>query len=123
MLGGIERGDIWRFTLRNISRVSFPAARFAPRSSLFRGSIAASSRRENQMVSGLSAEQIETYERDGFAHPIRIMSTDEARQVRAGFEELETLLGRRVEYAAMTHLFFRWALELSTQSGKTDASS
>jgi non-haem Fe2+, alpha-ketoglutarate-dependent halogenase len=67
------------------------------------------------MASNLSRDQIETYERDGFVHPLRIMSTDEARKVRAGFEELETLLGRRVEYAAMTHLFFRWAFDLSMQ--------
>jgi non-heme Fe2+,alpha-ketoglutarate-dependent halogenase len=67
------------------------------------------------MASILSREQIGRYERDGFVHPIRIMSTDEARQFRAGFEELETLLGRRIEYAAMTHLFFRWAFDLSTQ--------
>ena len=60
-------------------------------------------------------EQIEKYEQDGFVHPIRIMSTDEARQFRAGFEKLETLLGRKLEYAAMTHLFFRWAFDLSTQ--------
>ncbi len=67
------------------------------------------------MASGLSRDQIGRYERDGFVHPIRIMSTAEARQFRAGFEKLETLLERRVEYAAMTHLFFRWAFDLSTQ--------
>jgi len=76
---------------------------------------------ENQMVSSLSREQIERYERDGFVHPIRIMSTGEAQKFRAGFEELETLLGRRVEYAAMTHLFFRWAFDLSTQPGILNA--
>jgi non-heme Fe2+,alpha-ketoglutarate-dependent halogenase len=70
---------------------------------------------ENQMASSLSADQIETYERNGFVHPLRIMSTDEAQRVRAGFERLEKLLGRKLEYAAMTHLFFRWAFDLSTQ--------
>src|SRR5438067_8247474 len=94
----IQPGDTWRFTLRNIFRVSFPGARFALQSSPFPGSIVALSRREVQMTSILSRDQIETYERDGFVHPIRIMSTDEARQMRAGFEELETLIGRRVEY-------------------------
>jgi non-heme Fe2+,alpha-ketoglutarate-dependent halogenase len=76
---------------------------------------------ESEMDSSLSTEQIRKYDRDGFLHPIRIMSPAEARQVRAGFEELETLLGRRVEYAAMTHLFFRWAFDLSMQSGILNA--
>ncbi len=67
------------------------------------------------MASGLSRDQIETYERDGFVHPLRVMSTAEVRQVRTEFEKLETLLGCPVEYAAMTHLFFRWAFDLSTQ--------
>ena len=69
------------------------------------------------MASILSRDQIERYERDGFVHPIRVMSADEVRKARAGFEELETLLGRRLEYAAMTHLFFRWAFDLSMQPG------
>src|SRR5712691_646367 len=69
---------------------------------------------ETQMASGLSRAQIETYERDGFVHPLRIMSTDEARRFRDGFEEFEALLGRKLEYAAMTHLFFRWAFELAS---------
>jgi non-heme Fe2+,alpha-ketoglutarate-dependent halogenase len=73
------------------------------------------------MNSSLSTEQIRKYDRDGFLHPIRIMSPAEARQMRAGFEELESLLGRRVEYAAMTHLFFRWAFDLSMQSGILNA--
>ncbi|HVS83307.1 MAG TPA: phytanoyl-CoA dioxygenase family protein [Pyrinomonadaceae bacterium] len=67
------------------------------------------------MDSSLSAEQIKKYERDGFVHPLRIMSADEARKFRAGFEEFEALLGRKLEYAAMTHLFFRWAFDLSSQ--------
>lgn len=67
------------------------------------------------MASSLPAEHIKKYEQDGFVHPIRIMSAAEAQKFRAGFEQLETLLGRRVEYAAMTHLFFRWAFDLSTE--------
>lgn len=66
------------------------------------------------MVSSLSRDQIEKYERDGFVHPVRIMSADEAWRFREGFEKLETLQGRKLEYAAMTHLFFRWAFDLST---------
>ena len=69
---------------------------------------------ENQMASSLSRAQIETYERDGFVHPLRIMSTDEAQKFRAEFEKFEALLGRKLEYAAMTHLFFRWAFELAS---------
>ncbi|SRR5712691_6637453 len=66
------------------------------------------------MDSSLSAEQIKKYEQDGLVHPIRVMSADEARKFRAGFEKVETLLARRVEYAAMTHLFFRWAFDLAS---------
>ena len=73
------------------------------------------------MASLLSRAQIESYERDGFVHPIRVMSAVEVRKARAGFEELEILLGRRLEYAAMTHLFFRWAFDLSMQSGILNA--
>src|SRR6267142_112263 len=73
------------------------------------------------MASILSRAQIERYERDGFVHPIRVMSSDEVCKARAGFEELEGLLGRRLEYAAMTHLFFRWAFDLSTQPGVLNA--
>ena len=73
------------------------------------------------MASLLSRAQIESYERDGFVHPLRVMSAVEVRKARAGFEELETLLGRRLEYAAMTHLFFRWAFDLSMQSGILNA--
>jgi non-heme Fe2+,alpha-ketoglutarate-dependent halogenase len=69
---------------------------------------------ENQMASSLSRAQIETYERDGFVHPLRIMSTDEAQKFRAEFEKFEALLGRKLEYAAMTHLFFRWAFDLAS---------
>ena len=43
------------------------------------------------MASGLSRDQIERYDHDGFVHPIRVMSAAEARKARAGFEELEIL--------------------------------
>jgi non-heme Fe2+,alpha-ketoglutarate-dependent halogenase len=62
----------------------------------------------------LSPEQIRRYERDGIAYPIRIMSASEAQRFRAGFEELETHLSRELKYVAMTHLYFRWAFDLST---------
>lgn len=62
----------------------------------------------------LSPEQIHRFERDGIAYPIPVMSVSEAQRFRAGFEELETHLGRQLNYVAMTHLYFPWAFGLST---------
>lgn len=62
----------------------------------------------------LSPEQLCQYERDGIAHPIRVMSAAEAHRFRLGFEELEFHLSNKVGYAAMTHLYFRWAFDLAT---------
>jgi ectoine hydroxylase-related dioxygenase (phytanoyl-CoA dioxygenase family) len=76
---------------------------------------------ENKMAGTLSEDQIETYRRDGFLHPLRVMSAADARRFRAGFEEFEALCGRKLEYAAMTHLFFRWAFDLSTQESILNA--
>lgn len=69
----------------------------------------------------LSPEQIRQYERDGIAYPIRVMSVGEAQRFRAGFEELEAHLGRELKYVAMTHLYFRWAFNLSTHSNILNA--
>lgn len=66
------------------------------------------------MHSSLSPEQVRQYERDGIAYPIRVMSPGEAQSFRVGFEELETHLRRKLEYVAMTHLYFRWAFDLAT---------
>lgn len=66
------------------------------------------------MHNSLSPEQTRQYERDGIAYPLRVMSTGEAHRFRAGFEELETCLSGKLEYAAMTHLYFRWAFDLAT---------
>ena len=62
----------------------------------------------------LSSEQVGQYERDGIAHPIRVMSAGEAQRFRSGFEKLEFYLNRKLRYVAMTHLYFRWAFDLAT---------
>jgi hypothetical protein len=61
-----------------------------------------------------SAAQVRQYERDGIAYPLSVMSLDEAQRFRSAFEELEVYLDRKLEYVAMTHLYFRWAFELAT---------
>jgi non-haem Fe2+, alpha-ketoglutarate-dependent halogenase len=73
------------------------------------------------MNNSLSTEQARQYERDGIAYPVRVMSADQAQWFRAGFEEMETCLGSKVEYAAMTHLYFRWAFKLATWPKILDA--
>lgn len=62
----------------------------------------------------LSAQQISQYEGDGIAHPIGVMSAGAAQRFRSAFEELEVYLKRKLDYVAMTHLYFRWAFELAT---------
>lgn len=62
----------------------------------------------------LSTEQVRQYERDGIAHPIRVMSAAEAQRFRSGFEKLESYLSHKLRYVAMTHLYLRWAFDLAT---------
>src|SRR6267143_366760 len=103
---------IWLFTRRDICRQSFPGERFWSPLTLFRGSIAASlvMARSNNF----SAAQVRQYGRDGIAYPLSVMSLGEAQRFRSAFEELEVYLDRRLEYVAMTHLYFRWAFEFAT---------
>jgi ectoine hydroxylase-related dioxygenase (phytanoyl-CoA dioxygenase family) len=65
------------------------------------------------VVANFSSEHVRKYARDGIAYPIPVMSAGEALRFRTSFEHFEACMGRRLGYAAMTHLFFRWAFELS----------
>jgi ectoine hydroxylase-related dioxygenase (phytanoyl-CoA dioxygenase family) len=66
------------------------------------------------MGTNLSPEHVRQYARDGIAYPIPVMSAGEALRFRTSFEHFETCMGRRLGYAAMTHLFFRWAFDLAS---------
>jgi non-heme Fe2+,alpha-ketoglutarate-dependent halogenase len=66
------------------------------------------------MGANLSPEHVRQYARDGIAYPIPVMSAGEAQRFRTSFEQLEAGMGRKLGYAAMTHLFFRWAFDLAS---------
>jgi non-haem Fe2+, alpha-ketoglutarate-dependent halogenase len=70
---------------------------------------------------GLRESQIQDYEHDGIVYPIEVLSALRARRYRAEFEKFETVLGRPFRYAAMLHLYFRWAFELATEAKILDA--
>ena len=72
------------------------------------------------MVASLSSEHVRQYSRDGIAYPIPVMSADEALRFRTSFEHLEACMDRRLGYAAMTHLFFRWSFDLACRTSILD---
>jgi non-haem Fe2+, alpha-ketoglutarate-dependent halogenase len=72
------------------------------------------------MVASLSSEHVCQYARDGIAYPIPVMSAGEALRFRNSFERFEAGMGRRLGYAAMTHLFFRWAFDLACRPSILD---
>jgi non-haem Fe2+, alpha-ketoglutarate-dependent halogenase len=78
-------------------------------------SIAASLEMESKTESILSEEQLARYERDGFLFPIKVLAPLEVSKYRSGFEELESHFGGKLEYAALTHLYFSWAYDLATR--------
>jgi non-haem Fe2+, alpha-ketoglutarate-dependent halogenase len=69
----------------------------------------------------LSEEQARRYERDGILFPIRVLAPDEVSKFRSGFEEMESYFGGKLEYAALTHLYFQWAYDLATTPRVVDA--
>jgi hypothetical protein len=73
------------------------------------------------MGANLSSEHVRQYARDGIAYPIPVLSTEEALRFRTSFDRFEACMGRRLGYAAMTHLFFRWAFDLARWSSILDA--
>jgi|SRR5262245_2336984 len=75
------------------------------------------------MTKVLSEADQHTFERDGFAFPISVLSPPEAERFRAACDELEAQLGgkpRTIEVRQM-HLHFRWAYELATHPRILDA--
>ncbi|HEX8185918.1 MAG TPA: phytanoyl-CoA dioxygenase family protein [Blastocatellia bacterium] len=68
----------------------------------------------------LSEEQARRYERDGVLFPIPVLAPEEVSKFRSGFEELESHFGGKLEYAALTHLYFTWAYDLATRRAVVD---
>jgi len=70
---------------------------------------------------GLSAEQIERYERDGVAFPVPVLATAEVARFRACWEELKGRLGGPQRSFGLPFLCFRWAYDLATHPAVLDA--
>jgi hypothetical protein len=71
----------------------------------------------------LTDGQKRAYDRDGFVHPVQVLSSAEAHYFRAACDDLETNLGgkpRTIDVRQM-HLHFRWAWELATHPRILDA--
>ena len=66
------------------------------------------------MAKVLSNAQIEQYRRDGFVHPVRVMSVEKALEVRARLEDFEHKSGASLkgDLRHKTHLLFPWLSEL-----------
>ncbi|MDB6128539.1 MAG: phytanoyl-CoA dioxygenase [Verrucomicrobia bacterium] len=62
----------------------------------------------------LTADQVEQYRRDGYVHPIRLMSEDEATALRERLESFEKSTGGPLKGSLRhkTHLLFGWLADL-----------
>jgi non-haem Fe2+, alpha-ketoglutarate-dependent halogenase len=69
----------------------------------------------------LSEDEADRYERDGILFPIRVLAPGDVSKFRSGFEEMESYFGGKLEYAALTHLYFPWAYDLATRRAVVDA--
>ena len=71
----------------------------------------------------LTESQIEAYERDGFLHPVRIMSAAEASKLLHRFEELESEIGAEAQsqFKIKAHLPFPWLNKLIRNPVMLDA--
>ncbi len=71
----------------------------------------------------LSQSRIEAYRRDGFVHPVRIMSPDQAASLRRRFEALEAEIGAEAQtrFKIKAHLPFPWLNELIRNPVMLDA--
>lgn len=75
------------------------------------------------MTTALTAAEVEQYENAGILFPIPVLSEDEATGYLAHCNDLEVRLGgkpRAIELT-QTHLHFRWAYQLATDSRVLDA--
>jgi non-heme Fe2+,alpha-ketoglutarate-dependent halogenase len=71
----------------------------------------------------LSETQIAAYARDGVAFPIRIMSADQARDLRRKFEALEDAIGGEAQarFRIKAHIPFPWMCDLVRNEKMLDA--
>ena len=71
----------------------------------------------------LSQGAVETYRRDGFYSPVRVMSADDARKYRNALEAHEAHAGQPLQgnMRHKTHLLFTWADELVHHPAILDA--
>ena len=75
------------------------------------------------MPKSLTSQQLADYERDGVVFPLPVLSHDETRRFRGGYEELLAAFQHKPKSTelAVTHLHFRWAWDLVTHPKVLDA--
>lgn len=71
----------------------------------------------------LTQAQVDQYRRDGYVHPIRVMSVDQAAEVRARLETFEKTTGGplRGDLRHKTHLLFSWLADVVHNARIVDA--
>lgn len=71
----------------------------------------------------LSAAQIEQYRRDGYVHPIRVMSVEQAGEVRRRLEAYEASTGGPLkgDLRHKSHLLFSWLADIVNNQAIVDA--
>lgn len=71
----------------------------------------------------LKAQQVETYNRDGFLGPIDLYSADEIAAIRRHVEAVEERIGGEIQsrFKIKAHLPFRWMWEIITNARLLDA--
>jgi ectoine hydroxylase-related dioxygenase (phytanoyl-CoA dioxygenase family) len=74
-------------------------------------------------MKALSRRDVAEYERHGICFPIDVLTEDEVRDARSGFERLEEYFGGRPGPAQLRHLhlFFPWARQLTMHPRVLDA--
>lgn len=77
----------------------------------------------NVVITGLSTQQLEQYDRDGVVFPIRMMSVEEADRFRAAVEIIADESGGEGPLKRLDglHLFFDWAYSLVTHEAMLNA--
>jgi hypothetical protein len=71
----------------------------------------------------LTSEQVESYGRDGFVSPVRVLSPAEAQECRRELEAMETAMGGTLRGLSRTKFYLRhpWAYRLATHPAILDA--
>ena len=75
------------------------------------------------MPNRLTPEQVSDYQQNGVLSPIPVLSADEVRRFRTGYDELLAAFDRKPKSIELgvTHLHFRWAWDLVTHPKVLDA--